>query len=87
MRDLLTRKATQGPLAVQLTALRHTYDQIPADQQATFLARLDELCRAWTDYTPALRPRPAEHTRPAEGAFRPDSTLNRPRRGAHAWRP
>lgn len=85
MRDLLARNAAQGPLDVQLAALRHTYEQIPPGQQPTFLARLDELCRAWTDYTPT--PRPAEHARPAEGAFRPDDTLNRPRRGAHAWLP
>lgn len=48
MRDLLTRKAAQGPLDVQLAALRRTYEQIPPDQQPTFLARLEEVGRAWT---------------------------------------
>jgi hypothetical protein len=47
MRDLLARKATARPLDVQLDALRRTYGQIPPDQQPSFLARLDEVDRAW----------------------------------------
>lgn len=42
------RKVPQSPLDVQLAALRAVYEQIPPDQQASFLGRLDEVCRAWT---------------------------------------
>ena len=48
MRDRLARKAATSPLDVQLAALRAMYGQIPQDQQASFLARLDEVARAWT---------------------------------------
>jgi len=54
MRDLLARKQADRPLDVQLAALRTVYDQIPAGQRPTFLARLDEVCRAWTDWTPPV---------------------------------
>ncbi len=73
MRDLLPRKAPATPLDAQLTALRTVHDTIPADQQASFLARLDEVARAWTDDPPLPGYAPP---RPAEGIFRPDGRLN-----------
>lgn len=87
MRDLLGRKAAEqmSPLEAQLAALRTVHDQIPAEQRASFLGRLDEVARAWADQ-PAL-PGYTPRRPPAEGAFRPDGTLNRPRSGARAWRP
>ena len=48
MRDLLARKAAPSPLDVQLAALRKVHDTIPPQQQASFLARLDEVARAWS---------------------------------------
>jgi len=48
MRDLPARKAATSPLDVQLAALRIVYGQIPQDQQTSFLARLDEVARAWS---------------------------------------
>jgi len=61
VRDLLARKASSrmSPLEAQLGALRTVHDTVPPEQQASFLARLDEVARAWSgDVTaePAERP-------------------------------
>jgi len=50
MRDLPNRRAAarMSPLDAQLATLRTVHDQIPANQQASFLARLDEVARAWS---------------------------------------
>jgi len=93
MRDLLNRKASSrtSPLEAQLAALRTVYDQIPADQRASFLARLDEVARAWSgDATAEPQQLPGHHQeprtrRPAEGAFRPGGTLNRRPLGGNRW--
>ena len=91
MRDLLARKAAPSPLDVQLAALRTVYGQVPPEQQASFLARLDEVARAWSgDVTAEPQQLPEDcleprTRRPAEGVFRPDGTLNRRPLGGNRW--
>lgn len=75
MRDHLARKAARmSPLDVQLAALRAVHDQVPPGQQASFLARLDEVARAWSGDVTA-EPDPPRRTTDTRSLFAPQPQL------------